>query len=444
MVPETRYVKTALGSVAFQVVGDGPVDIVLVPEPPNAIDLMWDNPRIARLPHRLSEFARLICFDAIGHGSSDNPEPFEFRLEQLTDSLRAVLDAAAVRQAVLLGHGGAAFLSALFSATYPERTRGLILFNAFARFARAPDYPFGMPAKGVERILEDLPDRWGTGDLVEANAPSLAADRLMRKEHARYERLTIPPGTQRKVITWLYQLDYRQILGNIHVPTLVLHRAGDRYIRVEHGRYLGRSIPNARYVELPGDDHTWYAGDVDAVAAEVQTFVTGKRGFVDESRVLATVMFVDIVDSTRLVVELGDERWRERLDHFYAEVRGIVARFHGREVDTAGDGYLARFETPTRAVRCAVVIDDSMRELGWRLRVGLHTGECEIMGEKVAGLAVHAGSRIAAAATAGEIWTSSVLKDLAVGSGVQFVERGTHALKGIPEPYPLYAVVKPS
>ncbi len=331
-------------------------------------------------------------------------------------------------------------MSALFAATYPERTTALILYATFASTIRDASYPWPMDPAERHTIIEAIPQQWGRGAYVDLLAPSLAEDERFRRWWARLERLGASPGAAMALRRMNGQIDIRDTLPVIRVPTLVLHRTGDLDTSIEEGRYLAAHIPGARFVELPGTDHLPWAGDQDAILDEVEEFLTGVRPVAEPDRVLATVLFTDIVGSTEHAAELGDRRWRDVLVSHHGIVRRELDRFRGREVKTMGDGFLAIFDGPARGVRCACAIRDGLRSIGVSIRAGLHTGECEFVENDVGGIAVHIGARVAATARPEEVLVSSTVKDLVVGSGIEFEDRGSHRLKGVPGEWRLYAV----
>ncbi|MBI3029909.1 MAG: adenylate/guanylate cyclase domain-containing protein [Candidatus Rokubacteria bacterium] len=438
-VPKTRYAKSGDLHIAYQVVGEGPLDLVFVPGFVSHLEFEWEGPLSARFFQRLASFSRLIRFDKRGTGLSDRP-PGVPTLEQRMDDVRAVMDAAGSQKAALFGASEGGPMSLLFSATYPERTSALVLYGSYARRAWASDHPFGITEADMERALEDLERNWGGSAGIETRAPSMAHDEHFGRWRANWMRLAASPGAAVAILRMNMEIDVRHILPVIRVPTLVAHRTGDRLTRVEQARYMAERIPGAKLVELPGIDHTPWVGDSDPLLDEVEEFLTGVRHVAEPDRVLATVLFTDIVGSTEQAARLGDRRWRELIESHHALVRKELARFRGREIDTAGDGFLATFDGPARAVRCASAIRDAVKDLGIEIRAGLHTGECEVMGDKLGGIAVHIGARIASLAKSGEVLVSSTVKDLVAGSGLEFEERGTHALKGIPGEWRLFAV----
>lgn len=331
-------------------------------------------------------------------------------------------------------------MCALFAATFPERTSALIMYGARAKYAWAPDHPWGRTREDLEARLKAVEQTWGTGAGLPNFSPSLVNDASYRKWWATHERAAASPGAVLAVYRINWEIDARHVLPAIRVPTLVLHRTGDRVVRVEQGRCIAELIASAKYVELPGDDHTPWTGDADAITDEIQEFLTGMRHGAEPDRVLATVLFTDIVGATERAVELGDRRWREVITQHHALVRQQLERHRGREIDTAGDGFLATFDGPARAVRCAGAIGHSVRSLGLQIRAGLHTGECEVIGDKLGGIAVHIGARVAALAAPDEVLVSSTVKDLVAGSGLRFQDRGAHSLRGVPGEWRLFAL----
>jgi pimeloyl-ACP methyl ester carboxylesterase len=440
-IPETRYAKSGDCHIAYQVVGQGPFDLVFNPGFVSNVEYCWDDARLAHFYRRLSSFARVILFDKRGTGMSD-PVPVQQlpTLEQRMDDVRAVMDAAGSQRAALVGVSEGGPLNLLFAATYPDRTAAMVLVGSFARVAWAPDYPFGVQAGVWDALLARMEQGWGKGVLLSAFAQSLAHDAAARESWARFQRRASSPGAAVAVMRMAYEIDTRAILPAIRVPTLILHRSEDRMLQVEHARFMASRIPGARCVELPGTDHFFWTGDADAYLDQIEEFLTGERHAGVSDRVLATILFADIAGSTDRAAQLGDSRWHQLLDSFYGVVRRQLERFRGRELDTAGDGFFAAFDGPARAIRCAEAIGHGVRVLGLELRTGLHTGECEVMGNKLGGIAVHIGARVAGQATPGEVLVSSTVKDLVAGSGIGFQSRGAHALKGVPGQWQLYAV----
>jgi class 3 adenylate cyclase/pimeloyl-ACP methyl ester carboxylesterase len=441
MRPETRYAKTGDTHIAYQVAGDGPLDILLAAEFWHSIEVQWDQPDLAAFLERLASFGRLISFDQRGSGVSDPVALNELTsLDLWMDDIRVVLDTVGSESAVLYGIGGGGTMSMLFAATYPARVSGLILVNSFARISRAPDYPWGRAPELEEEVRDVMRTGWGRGVFLDQVAPSRVGDEEFRKWWARYQRIGASPGTVVSMRKMLGQIDVRDVLPSIRAPTLILHRAETHWNRVEHGRYLAEHIPGARFVEVPGVDHFSFVGDTEPILREIETFVAGIAGAPSSDRQLSTVLFTDIVGSTQLAADLGDARWRELLERHRALVRRELERYRGREVDTAGDGFFATFDGPARAVHCAQAIRQGVGEQGIEIRVGLHTGEVEVLREGLAGVAVHIGQRILSEADPGDVLVSSTVKDLTAGSGLEFEDRGLHPLKGVPEEWHLFAV----
>jgi len=435
---KTQYAKSGDLHIAYQVTGTGPLDLVFVPGFVSHLEYQWEHPESARFFERLSSFSRLIRFDKRGTGLSDRVGGIP-TLEQRMDDVRAVMDAVGSERAALFGISEGGPMSLLFAATYPERTSALVLYGSYARRAWAPDHPFGRTGEEMGRIIETMEREWGGPVGVEIWVPSMAGDERFRHWWANYLRLAGSPGTAVSVMRMNMEIDVRHVLPVIRVPTLVIHRTGDRLTRVEQGRYLAERIPGARLAELPGDDHVPFFNS-DQIIDEVEEFLTGTRHATEADRVLATVLFTDIVGSTERAAALGDRKWRELVEGYYLLARRELTRFRGREVDTAGDGFFASFDGPARAVRCAEAIAAGVRSLGIEIRAGLHTGECEVIGDKVGGIAVHIGARVASLARAGEVLVSSTVKDLVAGSGISFEDRGTQTLKGVPGEWRLFAV----
>jgi class 3 adenylate cyclase len=438
VLPETRYARSGDVHIAYQVVGDGPLDLVVVPGHISHLEHQWEAPSAARLLRRLASFSRLILFDKRGTGLSDRVGAVP-SLEQRMDDVRAVMDAAGSEQAALLGISEGGSMAMLFAATYPPRTRALVLYGAFAHWRE-----WVLGPEQLEQFLEWTAQSWGTGDSLAALAPDAAEDENFKRWWGRLERLGASPGATLDLLRMNDGIDVRHILPTIRLPTLVIHRVGDPAVKVEAGRYLAEHIAGARYVELPGRDHIPWAGDVDALADEIEEFLTGVRQTAEPDRVLATVLFTDVVGSTERASQLGDRRWKELLEQHHATVRRELERFRGREIDTAGDGFLATFDGPARGIRCAEAITHAVRPLGLQVRAGLHTGECELMGGSISGIAVHIGARVAARANPGEVLVSSTVKDLVAGSGLEFADRGLHRLKGVPGRWRLYAAQAPA
>ncbi len=436
--PKTKYARSGELHIAYQVTGEGPLDLVFVPGFVSHLEYSWEEPRWARFLARLASFRRLIRFDKRGTGLSDRTVPIP-TLEQRMDDVRAVMDAVSSERAALFGISEGGPMSLLFAATYPERTTALVLYGSYARRSWAPDHPAGRRPEDMEVVFQRMEREWGGPMGIDIWSPSMAHDETYQRWWANFLRLSASPGAAIAIMRMNMDIDVRHLLPSIRVPTLILHRVGDRLTKIDQGRYLAERIPGAKLVELPGDDHAPMVGDTEAIVDEIEEFLTGVRHPPEVDRVLATVMFTDIVRSTEHAAQLGDRRWRDLLEGYYALVRRELSRYRGREIDTAGDGVLATFDGPARAIRCALGIETAARPLGVEIRAGLHTGECEIIGDKMAGLAVHIGARVAAIANPGDILVSSTVKDLVAGSGIKFQDRGQHSLKGIPGEWHLYA-----
>jgi pimeloyl-ACP methyl ester carboxylesterase len=440
MAPETRFTRSGNVHIAYQVVGEGPLDLVYVSGWVSHVELAWEEPMLARFLGRLASFSRLITFDKRGTGLSDRvPDDKLPTHEERMDDLRAVMDACGSQRAAIFGFSEGGSLATLFAATYPERTTALVTFGIFAKRIWAPDYPWAPTPEQREREYEIVARDWGGAMNLANLIPSKIGDEAFTRRLATYLRRSASPGAAVALMRMNTQIDIRAVLPTIRVPTLVLHRVSDRDANIEEGRFIARSIPGAKFVGLPGEDHLVWVGDQDSVLDEVQEFLTGVRPVAEFDRVLATVMFTDIVGSTETAARLGDRAWRALLDSHHTMVRNTLARFRGEEVNTSGDGFLATFDGPARAIRCAFAIRDGARELGLATRAGLHTGEIDRSGGEVGGIAVHIGARVAATAAAGETLVSSTVKDIVTGSGITFADRGMHGLKGVPSEWRLYA-----
>ena len=442
--PPTQYAKSGDASIAYQVVGEGPIDLVVVLGFATHLELQWESPPFARFFERIASFSRLIIFDKRGTGLSDPVAEVPI-LEQRVDDVRAVMDAAGSERAALLGVSEGGPMSVLYAATQPDRVAALVLCGAMGRTTEAPDYPWGSPADALrESAAEFIAPYWGqdASGMLELFAPSMADDPEAGEFTARLERSAASPAMVQQIFEMFLDIDVRAILPTINVPTLVLHRRGDRVVYRGAGEELARQIPDARYVEVPGIDHLPWAGDSEAVLGEIEEFLTGARSLPEPDRVLATVMFTDIVGSTERAGELGDSEWRQLLSAHEEAVRRELTKFRGREVKALGDGYLATFDGPARAIRCAQAITDAVRPLGLEVRIGLHSGEVELMGDDVGGIAVHIAARVGALAEGGEVLVSSTVKDLVAGSGIRFEDRGTKELKGIADEWRLFAAAR--
>jgi len=439
MQPETRYATSDGLSVAYKVVGTGPRDLVLMSPFWGQIEHLWELPSCERFLRRLASFSRLIMFDKRGSGLSDRVSGTP-SAEDRMDDIRAVMEAVGSSRATLFGMSEGGTLCALFAATYPERIDSLVIYAGAARFTPAADYPWGLTKATIAALDEYSRTRWGSGGMLGTIAPAVAADEGLRRWFGQLERLTGPPSAVRDLLRWNMEIDVRDVLSTIRAPTLVIHRTGDPTLEIGHGRYLAEHIPGARLLELPGDEHYPYIRDTEPVISAVEEFVTGELRLADHDRVLATVLFTDIVGSTERAAALGDRQWRDLLERHHLLVRRELGHFGGREVKTVGDGFLATFDGPARAVRCACAIREGVQTLGVSMTAGIHTGECELLDADIGGIAVHIAARVEAEAEPGEVLVSSTVKDLVVGSGIAFADRGSRALKGLPGEWRLFKV----
>ena len=439
-LPETKYTKSGDVHIAYQVVGSGPLDLVVVPGWVSHLEVQyWDEPFIARFFERLASFSRLILFDKRGTGLSDRVARTELpTLEQRMEDVHAVMNAAGSSRAALFGISEGGAMCALFAATYPERTSALMMSGCYAKWIRADDYPWAPPREVHEAAFAAYEKNWGTPIGFKTIAPSAANDERSRNWWARYLRMGASPGDGVALYRMNVDIDVRAVLPAIKVPTLVMHRAGDRLIDVHNGRYLAGHIEGAKYVELQGDDHLPWFGDADAPLAEIQEFLTGVRPTQSHERMLATVLFADLASSTETAARIGDAAWRDLLKQFHQRVQRCVDRFRGRLLDTAGDGVFAIFDGPARAVHCGLALGGDANEIGLALRAAVHIGEVEKLGEKVGGIAVHIGARLLGIAAPGEVVASSTVKDIVSGSGLRFEDRGLHELKGVPDPWRVF------
>ena len=440
MMPRTQYAKSSDVSIAYQVHGEGSVDLVFVQGWLSNLETAWDSPHYARFLNRLASFSRLIRFDRRGMGLSDR-DVGNSTLEERADDIRIVMQATGSKRAFILAVSEGGYMASMFAATYPERVMGLIYCGCFAKGARGADYLWGSTAEQIEANIAYRQDTWGEPFDLEGGAPSVAHDELCRRWFGSYLRSAASPGAAAVLSRLHLQIDVRSILPSVTAPTLVLHRTGDRWVGVEEGRYLAERIPGARFVELAGDDHIPFWGDQEPLLGEIAEFVTGTRHSTPTERVLLTVLVTDIIGSTERAAALGDARWKDLLGVHDAAVRSHLPRFEGVEINTTGDGFIMSFTGPTRGVQCARAIRSELQSLGLPIRAGLHTGECERRGRDLSGLAVHIAARTAQLATEAGILVSSTVKDLVVGSGLKFESVGSHSLKGVPGDWQLYRVL---
>ncbi|MCI0430840.1 MAG: adenylate/guanylate cyclase domain-containing protein [Rhodospirillales bacterium] len=440
--PSTRYAKSGDLNIAYQVVGAGPLDLVYVPGWVSNVELTWEEPSVARFFERLASFSRLILFDKRGTGMSDREVGFP-TLEDRMDDVRAVMDAVGSKRAALLSMSEGGNMSMLFAATYPERVAALVLFGCFAKRLWAPDYPWAPTLEERQEWYRRIEAQWGGPFDVSSLAPSRAGDPVFKDWFGRYLRMSASPRGALTLARMNTEIDVRNILPVIRVPALVLHRRDDRDALIEGGRYIADHIPGAKFVELDGADHLLWAGNQEPVLSEIEEFLTGERHGAATDRVLTTILITDIVGSTARAAALGDRQWRDLLARHYAAMHGVVERYRGRAAGTTGDGILAHFDGPARAVRCALAMVDAVRPLGLEIRAGVHTGECYLAGDEVTGIAVHIGARIAALAGPGEVLVSGTVKDLVVGAGLAFAARGMQSLKGVPDSWPVFAASLP-
>ncbi len=441
MNPETKFTRAGDANIAYQTYGSGEHDLIVVPGWISNIEMFWEEPRVARFFRNLGRFARVILFDKRGTGLSDrNTE--SATLEERMDDVRAVMEAVGSARAALLGYSEGGPMSCLFSVTYPEHTEGLILIGSYATMQPKPGHPWGRPEELQRAAQEDVLNKWGTTIGLEMRAPSMAEDAQFQRWWSRYLRMSASPASAWALNNMNYEIDVRHLLASVKVPTLIIHASNDRTIPVECGRFLAEHIPAAKLIELDTADHLPYVGCPGQIVDRVEKFLTGSRTSTVTDRVVKTIMFTDIVDSTAQASRLGDERWMDILASHHSAVRAELSYFGGQEIKTTGDGFHAAFDGPARAVQCGCAVRDAVEALGVPIRVGLHTGECALVGSEVEGVSVHIAARVAALAHPGEVLVSRTVKDLVAGSGLSFSDRGEHALKGIPDTWQLFAVVE--
>ncbi len=441
MVSRIRYARSGDLHIAYRTLGTGPIDLVVVQQWFSNVEMERDVPPLARFDDRLASFGRVILFDKRGVGLSDPVPTTAFPpIEEWMDDLRAVMDAVGSERAAVIASMAGGFMASVFAATYPDRTTALIFVDAFPRIVRTTDYPWGVGPEEFASQLHAIETGWGEGTMLGLFAPEHADDVTLRASWGRYERNSVSPGTALAMVPMMAEIDIRPVLSAIRVPTLAIAREQGS-ISAEHGRYLADHIRGAKYVQMPGRSNLIWSGDQETVLGEIQQFITGVRPAPEPERVLATIMFTDIVGSTDLAASIGDARWRDLLAEHNRIVREQLDRFRGREVKTTGDGFLATFDGPARAIRCGEAIAAAVHTLDISVRAGIHTGEVELTDHDLGGIAVHIGARVSANAGADQILVSSTVKDLVVGSGIRFEDRGPHALKGVPGRWQLFAVV---
>jgi class 3 adenylate cyclase len=437
--PIARYAKSGDVHIAYLVQGDAPLDLVWIPPWISQVEYLWAEDSLGRVVDRLTTFSRMITFDRRGSGLSD-PLSGAPTLEEQMDDVIAVMDAAGSKRAAIAGTLEGGPMAALFAATHPDRVSALVLYATFARATRAPGYEWPWSAEQRQLHMDYAVEHWGEGLVAGSVAPSQMDNAEFMEWAGRLERLAASPATIKRIFDLIGEIDVRDILPSIRVPTLVMHRAGDSFINIEHSRYMAERIPDARFVELKGGDNMFSIGDSDGLLGEIEEFLTGERHQAEADRMLATVLFTDICGSTERAAQLGDRSWRYMLERHDALFRRALERHRGREVKHTGDGFLATFDGPARAIRCAADLTDSVGSIGIQVRAGLHTGELEVMDGDLSGLAVHIAARVMDRAGPSEVLVSSTVKDLVVGSGIEFEERGEHELRGVPGEWRLFSV----
>ena len=440
MIPETRYTKIGDINIAYQVVGNGAKDLVLVPGWISNIDVFWEEPSMVRFLNKLASFSRLILFDKRGTGLSDRATDTPM-LEERMEDVRAVMDAVGSEQATLLGYSEAGTMVALFAATYPERTSAIIMISSFARRIIADDYPWGATVAQYQAFIDDIQHSWGGPVGMDLRVPSRINDVQFKRWWAKLLRMGASPSTAAAITRMNIEIDVREILPSIKVPALIIHAKGDKAIILGHGRYLAENIPNSIFKVVDTEDHLPWVGAPGEILDAVEEFVTGIKSQSNIQRILSTLMFTDIVDSTRLAQSMGDKKWRDMLENHDTIVRHELSIYRGKEIDTAGDSFFASFDGPARALRCGQAVIQSLKANGIPVRVGIHTGECELRGENLAGIAVHIAARVGELAGSDEVLVSQTVKDLTVGADLEFESRGSHVLKGVPGNWQAYAAI---
>src|SRR5215475_11035235 len=439
MLPRTKYARSGDVRIAYQISGDAPVDVVWAPGTMSHLDLDWEIPERALFFERFSKFCRLTRFDKRGTGLSDRPLKMA-TLEERTDDIRAVMDDIGLERANIFGVSEGGSMACLFAATYPQRVNSLLVWGAQARWIASPDHPWGQTQEEHDRMMAMIDDDWPSFDYITGPGAGVGrdADPTFIESIGRYMRAAANPSAVRAYEIMNGQIDTRPILPSIQAPTLVMNRTGDPCARIKAARDMASRIPGAKFKEYPSNSHSMMLDDMETILSDVQEFITGERPIDSSDRILATVLFLDIASSTERVATLGDTRWRNVLNSYYAIARKEFSRFRGKERNTTGDGFLATFDGPARAIRCALAITQTVKQIGIDVRASVHTGECELMGDNIGGIAVHAGARIMAKAEPGRVVVSRTVKDLVVGSGIDFQDAGTHELKGLPGEWPLF------
>lgn len=440
MTPETKYTTSGSVNIAYQIFGQGDVDLLVVPGWVSNIDTFWEEPSVVRFFERLADFTRVILFDKRGTGLSDRVTETP-TLEERMDDVRAVLDAVGSDRAALLGYSEGGPMCALFSVTYPQRTRALIMIGSYPKMLASDDYLFGRSVAEHAEFLSRLRHEWGGPVGLDRRAPSRIHDSRFCRWWAKFLRTSASPSTALALSTMNAEIDIRHLLSSIQVPTLLIHAKGDRTIDVRASRFMAERIPNSRLVELDSDDHLPFADPADDILVEVEEFLTGTQAARSANRVVTTIMFTDIVGSTKLAAEMGDLRWRDLLEAHHSAVRHELAVYRGKEIKSTGDGFHAIFDGPARAIQCGCAIRRAVKPMGLTVRVGLHTGECEIRGDSIEGLAVHLAARVSGFANADQVVVSQTVKDLVAGSGLKFEDLGLQSFKGVPDAWRVYGVV---
>lgn len=440
MLPRTKYARSGDVRIAYQISGDAPVDVVWAPGTMSHLDLDWEIPERALFFERFSKFCRLTRFDKRGTGLSDRPLKMA-TLEERTDDIRAVMDDIGLERANIFGVSEGGSMACLFAATYPQRVNSLLVWGAQARWIASPDHPWGQTQEEHDRMIAMIDDDWPSFDYITGPGAGVGpdADPAFIESISRYMRAAANPSAVRAYEIMNGQIDTRPILPSIQAPTLVMNRTGDPCARIEAARDMASRIPGAKFKEYPGNSHSMMLDDMETILSDIQEFITGERPIDHYDRILATVLFVDIASSTERAATLGDTRWLNVLNAYHAIVRKEFSRFRGKERNTTGDGFLATFDGPARAIRCALAITQTVKQLGIDVRASVHTGECELMGDNVGGIAVHIGARIMAQAEPGNVLVSGTVKDLVSGSGIHFEDRGVYQLKGVPGEWRLLA-----